>query len=469
MGLREKLAALGERERARRAEIERLLAANPGVLRRASELSAAPETDHLRLSRAPLHELLPSLKPVTAAGGGRLLASSAVVPARPIEPPVAHPRGYCFAGETVVRTLRLPVPGDAMAVLAGEDSIRGVALERLAFLDTETTGLMGNTGTYAFLVGLGYFRASGDGYDFVCEQYFMEDFCHEPAMLDHLGGRLREFDAFVSFNGRAYDLPLLQTRFIMNRMRVNLDRPHLDLLVPCRRMLRPRIGSCSLSNVEAAVLGVRRMHDIDGSLIPAIYLDYVRGGRADRLVPVLDHNAQDVISMGALLAHLAGLVSDPIHPGADDAWVCIGAAEMLRRCGRTDEARAWLERAVGSADRQGASHARRALARLLRKSGDFAAEAAIWRAEIQCRGGHRAEAVVELAKVLEWRLGDLTGARDLVEQALRDLALTRQVALAGGRSLDSLPLLDRQEADLRRRLDRLNRRLANRKALKHRG
>ena len=463
MGLRDKLAALGERERIRRAEIERLLAANPGVLRRANELPV-PQQGDPDLRHASLHEILPSLEPVSADVGGRLLASAAVVPARAIEPAEAHPRGYLFAGEPVVRTLRLPVPGDAMAVLAGEDSIRGIPIESFAFLDTETTGLMGNSGTYVFLVGLGYFRPSGTGYDFVCEQYFMEDLCHEPALLDHLGARLREFDGFVTFNGRAYDLPLLQARFIMNRMRVNLDRPHLDLLTPCRQILRPRIGSCSLSNVETAVLGLQRMHDIDGSLIPAIYLDYVRGGRADRLVPVVDHNAQDVISMGALLALLAGLVSDPSHPGADDVWVNVGAAEMLRRCGRTDEARATLERAVESADRHGASHARRALARLLRKCGEFAAEADLWRAEIQCRGLHRGEAIVELAKVLEWRLGDLAGAQALVEQALRDLGVARQVALTSGKPSDALPALDRLEADLLRRLNRLNRRLAKRTA-----
>jgi uncharacterized protein YprB with RNaseH-like and TPR domain len=453
---------LGERERARRVEIERLLSSHPGVLRRASEITAPAASARGR--PVPLHELVPTLAPVTTGSGGRLLASTQVVPARAIEPAEAHPRGYLFAGAEIARTVRLPVPGDAMAILAGDESMGGLTLERLAFLDTETTGLMGSSGTYAFLVGLGFFRraASGDGYQFVCEQYFMEDYCHEPALLEHLAVRLKDFDGFVSFNGRGYDLPLLQARFVMNRMRVDLERPHLDLLTVCRRFFKPRIGSCSLSNVEMSVLGLRRTHDIDGGLIPTIYMDYVRGGRADRLVPVLDHNAQDVISMGALLAHLAGLVTDPSHPGADDAWVCLGAAQMLCRCGRTDLARARLEHATASADREGASRARRALARLLRKTGDVAGEAGLWRAEIQSRGAHRAEAVVELAKVLEWRLRDLAGARDLVEKALRDMALERQVALMGGR-LDLLPVLERLETDLCRRLERLTRRLASRR------
>ncbi|MGB8657908.1 MAG: ribonuclease H-like domain-containing protein [Candidatus Zixiibacteriota bacterium] len=167
-------------------------------------------------------------------------------------------------------------------------------LEEAAFIDCETTGLAGGTGTYAFLVGVGYL--SGD--DFWVEQYFMQDFHQERAILSAVAERLNGFKSLVSFNGRCFDVPLLQNRFVINRLdfdSANWD--HLDLLFPSRRMWKRRIGECSLANLEHQVLGVQREIDVSSYLIPQIYFDYLRTGEADSLVPVFHHNAQDIFSL----------------------------------------------------------------------------------------------------------------------------------------------------------------------------
>ena len=135
-------------------------------------------------------------------------------------------------------------------------------IEKCLFLDTETTGLSGGAGTVAFLVGIGY--AEGD--DFVVEQYLMKDYADEADMLDQLARRMERFDAVCTFNGRNFDLPLLQTRFTMCRMRDRWrEMEQLDLLYPSRRTWKKRIGSCRLSRVEELILNQPREGDLPGS------------------------------------------------------------------------------------------------------------------------------------------------------------------------------------------------------------
>src|SRR5438046_1933625 len=147
---------------------------------------------------------------------------------------------------------------------------------RLLFLDTETTGLAGGTGTYAFLVGVG--RLDGDR--FVVVQYFMRDFDEEPALLAALVPLLEQAAGVVTFNGSGFDLPLLETRFVLARRRWPSALPHLDLLKPARRVWTGWLADCRLGTLESAVLGVAREDDVPGGLIPMLYFDYLRSRRA---------------------------------------------------------------------------------------------------------------------------------------------------------------------------------------------
>ncbi len=164
---------------------------------------------------------------------------------------------------------------------------------RLVFLDTETTGLAGGTGTCAFLVGIG----NVEGMKFVVRQFFLRDYPEEKAMLEALAEALEPCQGIVTFNGKTFDVPLLETRYALARMKSPLDRLiHFDALHPARRLWKLRLESCKLTDLEEAILGISREGDVPGSEIPAIYFDYLRTGDARGLQPVFYHNALDVVT-----------------------------------------------------------------------------------------------------------------------------------------------------------------------------
>jgi uncharacterized protein YprB with RNaseH-like and TPR domain len=189
---------------------------------------------------------------------------------------------------------------------------------RLMFLDTETTGLAGGTGTCAFLIGLG----SIEGTQFVVRQFFLRDYPEEKAMLAALAEALKAHEGLVTFNGKTFDVPLLETRFALARMKSPFTRLlHLDLLHPARRLWKLRLESCRLGHLESEVLGVHREGDVEGSEIPGIYFDYLSTGDARGLQPVFYHNALDIVSLAALTVELSNVVgaytsSEPRGPRA---------------------------------------------------------------------------------------------------------------------------------------------------------
>ncbi len=191
----------------------------------------------------------------------------------------------------------------ALGVLVRDAGLGGLELARAAFLDTETTGLSGGTGTVAFLVGLAGFESGA----FVVRQLFMRDFDEEAAMLHQLTLLLEGASCLVTYNGKSFDLPLLAGRYVANRLpRPDfLDLPHLDLLHAARRIWRHELAEMSLGHVEKAMLGVHRGDDIPGALIPAMYVRYLTTRRAGLMEPVLRHNEIDVLSLASVLA--AGL------------------------------------------------------------------------------------------------------------------------------------------------------------------
>src|SRR5437867_9893065 len=183
--------------------------------------------------------------------------------------------------------------------------------EKWLFLDTETTGLAGGTGTYAFLVGLAWWDAGG----LQAEQFFMRDFAEEHALLHELSQRVAERPVLVTFNGKSFDWPLLENRFTMTRsIAVPKLEAHLDLLHAARALWKLRLGSVRLVELERHVLdaprlGWQRDNDVSSALIPQFYFDYLRGGPVEPLAAVVRHNQMDLRGLAALFGKINALLS----------------------------------------------------------------------------------------------------------------------------------------------------------------
>jgi uncharacterized protein YprB with RNaseH-like and TPR domain len=285
------------------------------------------------------------------------------------------------------------------------------------FLDTETTGLAG-AGTLAFMVGVGFFEQSSTGDSFVVRQYFLRDHGDEPALLLLLDQLLAQKAGLVTFNGRTFDLPLLESRFIMNRMATDLrDRPHIDLLPPARRLWRNRLGSCALGALEGSLLGLRRsQEDVPGWLIPSLYNNYLRSGDARELVGVFYHNQIDMVSMVTLAARVARQLSQPDpsdHPidlyslgkWQADLGLVVEAEKNLRLAGQGELPLELYHRNLHR------------LGLLLKRNGRFQEALLIWQ-QIAATSFDDVTAHVELAKYYEWQSKELAQAVQWSEQAL---------------------------------------------------
>ena len=275
---------------------------------------------------------------------------------------------------------------------AHPDTGRPLDPQKLVFLDLETTGLAGGTGTTAFLAGL----LRLDGAALHLQQFMMVGFGGEGALLEAVANAVEGMDAVVTFNGKTFDAPLLNTRYRMNGRGDPLGRmEHIDLLHPVRRAFSDRWVDCRLQTAERRLLGYRRVGDLPGSEAPEAWLDWVRWGEAGRLPDVMAHNRWDLISLTALLAELAGVRQRPSAAGADPVAVARGC---LRR-GDPDHALHLLSAAREELDPQGLL----LLASLYRRRGEWEAACPIWE---KLAGQGRWEAAEALAKYHEHQRQD---------------------------------------------------------------
>jgi uncharacterized protein YprB with RNaseH-like and TPR domain len=306
-----------------------------------------------------------------------------------------------------------------------------------AFLDTETTGLEGGAGTCAFLVGVG--RISPQG--FRVRQFFMRDYDEEPSLLHALARHLEPFPVLVTYNGRTFDQPLLETRYRLNRTRPPFARmEHLDLLYGARRLWKLRFDTCRLVDLENQVLGVERQGDVPGALIPYLYFEYLRTRHAARLLPVFHHNATDILTLACLAGIVAYAFRDPATAPLRHGTEMAGIARWLRQAGGTGQACALFRRAVSAGLPDDLLF--RTLwdiAALERKRGAEGAAVEVWTGLAQSRNPFRVRALEELAKHYEHREKDPAKALEAVRAALEHA--------------DSEPLR-RRERRLQRRLNR---------------
>ena len=285
---------------------------------------------------------------------------------QPIEQLVGGQEVFTPAGPCVVAETRYPlsearggwplaavltVSDLAVASCARDDSLAGFDFRQAAFIDTETSGLAGGAGTIAFQVGLGTFEpdAGGDP-SYVVRQVFMRNPAEEGALLHVVTTVLARCTGLVSFNGRAFDVPLLENRFVMQHEPSPLQGlPHLDLLPPARRRWRQRLPSCALGALEQDVLNFRRSEDdVPGWLIPTLYQQYTRGGDSAPMARVFYHNRQDIVSM----VPLAAILCVPFeNRGQDLDSQMVSHPLDLLSLGRCYEELGWLD-VSESSDRQ---------------------------------------------------------------------------------------------------------------------
>ncbi len=307
------------------------------------------------------------------------------------------------------------MPADLLTSIS-DGSITDCDCSKWAFLDTETTGLAGGSGTYAFLIGVGRITPSG----FELKQFFMRDPSEEASLLHGLSEYLSQFDTLVTYNGKTYDQPLLETRYRMSRMKPPFGRlEHLDLLVGARRLWKLRFDSCRLVDLENQILGVEREGDLPGEMIPYVYFEYLRKREAARIVPILHHNAIDILTLACFTAIIPRAFKSPEEAPLSHGAEMVGLGRWLHRCEEYEKALVLFRRALGKGLRDDLLF--RTLwdiGRIEKRLGREAAAIAIYTELASGRNPFRLASLEELAKYYEHKERNYSMALEFTLQAL---------------------------------------------------
>ncbi len=299
--------------------------------------------------------------------------------------------------------------------LARDDRLKEIDINKTVFLDTETTGLAGGAGTYIFLIGVGYF----EGEQFCVRQYFMRDYNEERALLSAVNELLSNFTTIVSYNGKTFDFPLIQSRFIMSGMKLNLKDPgHFDLLYPARRLWKRRLENCSLSTVERDILGVVREDDIPGYLVPEIYFRYLKTKDARALKQVFEHNLQDIISLVALVSRMCFLVEDPLN-NTEYGMDIFSIGKMFDEEKRYEQSTHYYAEALKhNLAEEETLEILRLASYAYKRQGDWEEAEKLWKKIIDRSPEYIYYPYEELAKYYEHHSKDYQKAKGVVEEAL---------------------------------------------------
>ena len=313
----------------------------------------------------------------------------------------------------------VPLRGDAaleiIAAWAKEPELANLDLEQFVFIDTETTGLAGGTGTYTFMIGAGRF----EGDEFRLAQFFLRDPAEESAQLAAFEQFIAPCEAIVSFNGKSFDMPLLNNRFIINGWPPPLKGAgHIDLLHLARRLWRARLPSRALGDLEVKILGATRsQQDVPGWMVADLYFDYLHTGDARPLLGVFYHNEIDVISMAALLNHMSMLLADPLNGDVRYGLDLIAIGKLYADLGYLDKATEIYQHGLTHDDIHQEAYwkALEQLSFLHKKRGDVNEAIKLWD---QAAEEGQIYAHVELAKIYEHEQRDFSEAARCTQQAI---------------------------------------------------
>lgn len=377
-----------------------------------------------------------------------LLSKLRMMDAAPKKAPVARaePRGEgVYHSELIVPITsfcdRRHAERGVLESIFGCEFPQRIAPEDVLFLDTETTGLSGGAGTVAFEIGLGYFTSGG----FAVEQLLMRDYPYEAQMLSMLVSRMKRFSVLCTFNGRTFDVPLLKSRLVMNRMSDEaIPAVHADVLYPARRLWKLRLKQCTLANLENKLLGVERDDDLPGAEVPQTFFQYLKDGNFSPLEKVLEHNRQDIVSLAQLFYFLCRQVDKPEE--IEDGQDLLSLARAMDKRGDAQRA-AKCYRLCAHGDTR--AEAFSALAASQKKRGNADAAIKLYQA-MAARGDDAVAALEALAKLYEHQRRDPEQALHYTRQAL---LLLSDKALFGSVQERQIALQYRY-ARLRRRLRR---------------
>jgi hypothetical protein len=343
------------------------------------------------------------------------------------------------------------MPGRPLEIFDPKCLERGFAFDKVAVVDTETTGLAGGTGTYPFIIGIGFWA----GEKFVVRQYILRDFSEEPSQLMAFAADLAETTSILTYNGKSFDIPLLRTRFRINRLDIPFEEHiHFDFVHPCRRLFKNHFDSLNLTLLESKLLGFERYEDVPRHLIPRLYFDYLQNRDDNLLLPILNHNRDDIIGLYLVVQEAARRVELALANASDDDRLLLSLGRIFFRagdCRRSQELLANIKPQF--APRDVADQSLMLYSEVARKTKDWENAEQVWSMMLKS-GRFGCYPHVEFAKYCEHRLKDPRAALTHTDHALRVMEFEREFATpAKYRAI--LDSLKRRQARLIQKIQRL--------------
>jgi uncharacterized protein YprB with RNaseH-like and TPR domain len=332
-------------------------------------------------------------------------------------------------------SMGLQIPADILGFLSREAAFEGLDLSSAVFLDLETTGLAGGTGTVPFLVGLAYYRDER----FRVTQFFLSEMAEEDRLIRELDQFIQDmgFKSIVTYNGKAFDLPLVETRFAMHRTPCPLrGLPHLDFLFSARSLWKHKYDSCRLFHLAQQIVQAERSEDIPGAEIPLRYFQYIRSGDFSLIDPILYHNQEDLLSLLGVVVAGAVLVErnrEAAARGDADAMDLFGVAKLFERAGDAATSAALLERALAGGHgltAEVSQAARKKLSHHFKKNKDWDKALTFWQ---QQTAGEEVDCFRELSMYYEHTVKDYAEA---VRVASEGLVLSKGKASAAEKDFE---------------------------------
>lgn len=301
----------------------------------------------------------------------------------------------------------LDIPQDIFELLGKRTITHTLNHQDIVFIDTETTGLAGGTGTYAFIVGIGLFTEN----EFKIHQFFLQDYHAEIAQLSKILQLIQSKSTLISYNGKSYDIPLLKNRFVLNKININWDEfDHIDLVHTSRRLWKKIIGSCRLQDVEKYILHIEREGDIPGYLIPQLYFRYLMDKNPYPLLGVFKHNAMDILSLVSIIVAASQLYIEPTRCTFDSDFH--SAIRPFISLNRYNQALKYIEKLPHHIKQRSKLLHTQAL--LHKKLGESENALECYKKLIKTKRRHFMPAYIELAKLYEHKLKDYEKAMEVL-------------------------------------------------------